>query len=411
MKNYSLNEGYQNSSNFFDKGIGSKVFIKNKKFIDLSFSAGCLLLGHNSLIFKKIIKDFLSKKISIFAAPNKQAVDFSRTLKKVFPQYSKFIFCNSGSESVMKTIRICNALTKKDLIISVSGSWHGSNDKTLFSINKNLKTIPLSDGLGKYNKKNIKFIPYNDIELSKKILNKYKNEISCIIIEPIQAGLPNEEAINYLKFLDIFSKKNKKILIFDEIITGLRTDCSSVQQIFNLNPDITTFGKALGGGFPIGIIAIKKNIENKIKKNKKKIFLGGTFSGNSIATYSGKITTDYLIKYKKKIFDDINRKSIFFLNSLKKIIYENKINASVYNFKSIFRIVFTKGKLKNRIQRDFFESREIKNIKLFKDYLFLNKIYYPSNGIIFLSHQTTIKDLKKIIKYIKKGLLKYFKDH
>tara|TARA_Y100000768_G_scaffold113266_1_gene83455 strand:+ start:11537 stop:12766 length:1230 start_codon:yes stop_codon:yes gene_type:complete len=407
---YILNEGYQNNRKLFDKGKGSKLFIKKKKFIDLSFAAGSLLLGHNSKIFLKAVSSLKKNNLTLMAAPNKQADDYSKLLKKIFPHYSKFIFCSTGTEAVMKSIRISKAITKKDIIIAVTGSWHGSNDKTLFSVNNHFKTIPISSGLSKIDQKNLKFLPYNDLYKSKKILTKYKNKISCILIEPIQASLPNKNVKKYLKFLQNFSKKNNLILIFDELITGLRTDCSSVQSIFKIKPSISTFGKCFGGGMPIGIIGISKKVENKIKKQNPKVFFGGTFSGNSISTFIGKTTVDYIYKNKKKIFKDLELKTNFFKNELIKFINLNNLSVSIYSFKSMLRIVFTKNKIENRIQRDFFEKKNQKKINLFRKFLFSNKIYYSTNGIIFISSQTTLQDIKYILKFLKIGLKKYFQN-
>ena len=408
-KNLILNEGYLNNKYFFDKGVGSNIFIRKKKFIDLSFSAGSLLLGHNSKIFKKAIKDIVSKNISIFANPNKQAEEFSKTLNKILPFYSKFIFCSTGSEAIMKSLRIVRAVSNKEMIVNVTGSWHGSNDKTLFTADKNLMTKNLSEGLGKYDRNNLKFIPYNDINKSKKILNKFKNKIGCILVEPIQGGLPNINAIKYLKFLNQYSKKNKIILIFDEMITGLRIDGSSFQSKYSFKPDMTTFGKCFGGGLPIGIIALNKNIEKKIKKLKGKIFFGGTFSGNSLSTYVGKLTVDYIIKNRKKIFEALDNKSNFLFQTLNSIIKKEKINVSLYRFHSMFRIIFTTKIIKNRTQRDFFEKKFHKKISKFRKFLISNKIYYPSNGIIFISDQTTKRDISIILKYVRQGLIKFFK--
>ena len=256
-KNFIMNEGYENKVYLFSKGLGTNIYVNNKKYLDLSFCAGANLLGHNSKIYKKTLKQLINLNISNLAAKNLHAYEFSKTLKRTFPKYSKFIFCNSGTEAVFKSLRIARAISKKSLIISVTGSWHGSVNELLYTTNSNLKNIELSDGLEKQTKKNIRFIPYNDIERSKKILKKYENKIMCVIIEPVQGCLPIL-ATNYLKFLSDYCKKKKIILIFDEIITGLRYEGSSIQDRLNLEPEITTFGKCLGGGLPIGIIAIKK---------------------------------------------------------------------------------------------------------------------------------------------------------
>ena len=405
-KNLILNEGYTNREILFEGAKDSKIISNGKKYIDLSFGAGSLLLGHNSRIYQHAINNLSKKNISTLASPNKQAENFSKVIRKVFPEYSKFVFCNSGTEAIFKSLRISNAITKKRLIIAVTGSWHGSVSELLFSADKKLRPIPLSDGLSENNKKNIKFIPYNDIKNSKKILTKYKSKISCIIIEPIQGCLPVYSSKNYLKFLYSFSKKNKILLIFDEMITALRINGKSVQSHFKIKPDISTFGKCFGGGMPMGIIGITKKIENSIKK--KKIFFGGTYSGNSISSYVGMLTTQYILKNKKKIFSDLEKKSSFFKKEINKFIKENNINAFVYRFKSILRVVFTKQKVTNRLQRDFLESKNLYRINKLRNFLLKNKIYYPSSGIIFMSTSTTKADLKILIKLFKKGLKNLF---
>jgi glutamate-1-semialdehyde 2,1-aminomutase len=269
--------------------------------------------------------------------------------------------------------------------------------------------VYLSSGLSKYDKNNIKFIPYNNITESKKILNKIKNKINCIIVEPVQGSLPTEINIKkFLKFLENFSKKNNIILLFDEMITGLRTDGSSAQEYFNIKPDISVFGKSFGGGMPIGIIATNNKIYKKIIKIRPRIFFGGTYSGNSLSCYVGKLTTDYIFNNKHKIFKSIDKKSKFFVENLNQFIKINKINCKVYSFKSMIRIIFSNKEINSKYQRDFLELKKSKSITEFKKFLFKNKIYYPSNGIIFIAYQTTNSDIKYILKYIKLGLLKHF---
>ena len=120
---------------------------------------------------------------------------------------------------MLKSLRISKSLNKKKLTVNVTGSWHGSVDQLLFYPNKYLKPQELSDGLSLDDKKKLIYIPYNDIEKSNKILNKFKNDINCIIIEPIQAGLPLYNTEEYLKFLERFCKNNNSTLIFDEMIS------------------------------------------------------------------------------------------------------------------------------------------------------------------------------------------------
>ena len=407
MQNFLYNEGYENLNNLFSSGKGSNIYINNKKFLDLSLCAGSIILGHNSGIYRKSSREILKKNLSNFAAKNIHAAEFAKTLNKVLPKYSKFIFCNSGTEAVMKSLRVARAISKKNIIISVTGSWHGSTSELLFTNNNKLQNVELSDGLDKNFKKNLKFIPYNNIELSKKILNRYKNKIMCIIIEPIQGCLPTE-AKKYLNFLNNYSKKNNITLIFDEMITGLRFNCSSVQDQFKLNPSISTFGKCFGGGLPIGIIALKKDVLLKLKKNEKKIFFGGTFSGNSINSFLSNKTVKYIIKNKKNIFVNLEKKAIYLEKNLNDFLVKNNFDAKCFRFASMLRIVFTKKEITNRSQRDFFENKNKKKISLFKNFMFKNNIYYSNSGIIFLAVTTSYKDLDYFIDTSKKAFKKIY---
>jgi glutamate-1-semialdehyde 2,1-aminomutase len=408
-QNYIMNEGYSNTSYRFSSGSGSNVFISGKKYIDLSNAAGSLILGHNSKIYKKAIKKSLTKNLSIIAAPNAQAESYSKLLKQIFPNYSKFIFCNSGTEAVFKSVRIARAISKKNKIVSVVGSWHGSVDSLLYSTGKNLKPFELSAGLTKDSKKNIIFIPYNDVNKSKQILDKFKKDISSIIIEPVQGCLPIEKPEKYLKFLNNYSKKNNIILIFDEMITGLRVKNNSIQNTFRIKPSISTFGKCFGGGLPIGIIAVSKKIENLIKKKKINIFFGGTFSGNSLAAFVGQETTRFIIKNKNKIIYDLEKKSQFFQNDINSFCVKNNINAKVYRFGSLIRIIFSNKIVKNRIQRDFLEKNNLAGKIKLRNFLFKNKIYYSSNGLIFFSYSTTKYEIKKVVSTFKLGLKRFIK--
>ena len=405
MSNLILNEGYQKTKVFFEEGYRDKITYQGKQYIDLSNCAGSLMLGHNSKVYREIIKKYLNINASIFAHPNNYAVNFSKTIKKTFPSFEKIIFCNSGTEAVTKAQRISRTLNKKEFIVSVVGSWHGSVDSLLFQPDKKLKPRALSDGLSSNYKKKIIFIPYNNIEISRKILNKNKKKINSIIIEPIQASLPLNNSKKYLKFLENFCAKNNTTLIFDEMITAIRSDKNSVQKNYNIKPGITTIGKIIGGGMPIGIIGISKKVYQMIKN--KKIFYGGTFSGNSLSSFVGNETLKYLNK-NKHIIRNVNIKSKYFQDNLNEFIRIHKMNLKIYRYSSIIRIVFTNNKIDNRTQRDFFENKISARINKFKKFLFQKQIHYPSNGIIFFSDATSYKSINYVIKCIETGLKKYF---
>ena len=358
-----LNEGYNNKDVLlFETGYKDGIFSKKKKYIDLGFCSGANLLGHNLKFQNKILKEYIDKKISNFSSPNLHAVNLSKEIKKILPNFSKFIFCNSGSEANIKALRICRALTGKSKVVTATGSWHGSVDQFLFKPNKKFKNEKLSDGVTSEQKKNLIYIPYNNIELSKKILEKNKKKISCIFIEPVQGCLPNKEVKNYLKFLYKYCKKQNIILVFDEMITGIRVNMSSAQQHFKLKTDISTFGKAFANGMPIGFIGISKKIEEQIKKKKLNIYFGGTFSGNSMTAFYAQQYLVYLRKNKKKIFSYLESISRAFESQINTFCDENNIDAKVYRFFSMMRLVYSTKIIQDRSSRDFFENKKTKDI-------------------------------------------------
>ena len=294
-----LNENFQRNEELIDTGKGLYIYNNKKKFYDLSQSSGVLLFGHNHNNFIKSLKNVLSKKITISSKPNTYSIKLFKVIKFFFPNFKKIVFCTTGSESVVKSLRIAKSLNpKKKYLISVAGSWHGSVDQTLFIPNKKNKPLPLSQGIDDNLRKNIKFVPYQDLEKTKKILDKFKKNSYALIIEPVMGSLPNHNMNNYLKFLEKYCKQNNIILIFDEIVTGFRTDQKSVQNLYKLKPDITLIGKVLGGGVPISGVGISKKISSKITDN---VFFGGTFSGNAISTYIAYKNLLYIKKNLKKI--------------------------------------------------------------------------------------------------------------
>ena len=405
-----LNEGYKKSKIIFKKAYGTVVFDKNNsKYLDLTSAGGTSLLGHNNRIFRKSIQSFLNKRLSNFALPNAHAENFSKSLSYIFPQFAKFIFCNSGAEANLKAIRIARAITKKDKIVNITGSWHGSIDQFLFTIGKGNKKIKLSDGLERSIEKKLIYAPYNDFEQTKKILDENRKKICCVMIEPIQGCLPSDTNMNYLKALSNYCKKRNIILILDEIITGLRTDCSSVQNKYGLYSDISTFGKAFGNSLPIAFIGISKKIEKKITSKKLKIFFGGTFSGNSLSMFVANEFLKFVIKSKKQIFEKLEINSKKFCNKITDYINSNNINARIIRFGSVIRLIFSNRYPKNRLQRDFFEKKNNSKRLKFINYLKRNKIIFPSNGIIFFNTSLKSKQINTLIKIITKGLNIYFK--
>ena len=191
------------------------------------------------------------------------------------------------------------------------------------------------------------------------------------------------------------------------MITGIRTNMSSAQNLFNIKTDISTFGKAFANGMPIGFIAVSKTIEKKIRNKNASIYFGGTFSGNSMITYFAREYLIYLKKNKKKVFEYLEKISKNFENEINSFCIKNKIDTRVYRYFSMIRLVYSSKELQDRPSRDFFERKNEKRIKKFKSFIIKNGIYYPKNGILFFSFSTTKQNYNYVVKKFKEGLKRF----
>ena len=181
-----------------------------------------------------------------------------------------------------------------------------------------------------------------------------------------------------------------------------------MQSLYGIKTGLSTFGKIIGGGMPIGLVGISKEVYQKLKKKDKKIFFGGTYSGNSLSAYVGKRTLDYIIKNKKKIFKDIEKNSKFFVNEINLFISKNNLDIQVIRFHSIIRIIFSSKKIVDRPQRDFLEKSKSSQRQKFIKFLKKNGIFFPGNGIIFFNYSLKNSEVKYLIEVFSKGLKKYF---
>lgn len=390
------------------KANGKNIYIKGKKLLDLSYAAGSLLLGHTSKVYKKSLND-LEKIGSNYSYSNVFTENYSLILKKIFSEYSKFIMCTSGTEANMKALRISRAISKKKKIVMVSGSWHGSVDELLY-ISKDKrcnKKKKLSNGLS--NSKNTILIPYNNFLESKKILQKNKKQIALVIIEPIQQSIPLYESENYVKKLHNFCKKNKIMICFDEMVTGMRLPEFSVYKKLKVVPDIITFGKIFGGGAPIGVLGITSKVERKLIKRDNQVFFGGTYSLNPLSSFLGSNTIKYILKNQKKIYSKIENLSHNLTDQLNEFISIKNLDIKIVRYSSIIRIIYSKKNLRNRFDRDIEEKKKINQIIKFKNYIYKKKIFMSKYGAIFLSFENSITDINYIAKIFKSGFEKFFK--
>ena len=404
MNNYLLNYDLQNNSIIISYAKDIYLYDSNEnKYIDTRFGSGTLILGHADEELIEYIKNNLHKG-TIYSMLSNPTLEYSLILKKILNWYSKFILCSTGSEAVMRTFRIARSYSKKTKIVMFTGFWHGSYDNVLFdnsNIDINLKSSGILDDL-----KNNVIIVEND-ESCFEIIEKNKNDIAMIFIEPLQHLLPKDNKTLLLKLRE-YCTENKIILCFDEIVTGFRLSVGGAQKYFDIYSDMACYGKISGGGFPIGIVAVNKDIEKHIENQNPKIFLGGTFSGNPITSLAGKFVLNKLYENQNK-YIEINNLTKKLCNELNNFCEIEKIPIRLYFLGSIYRFIFTDKKIYLLKERKLELSSELQNI--FFNILKENKVIVGYNPSCFMSFKNSEKNVIILIKKIKISLNTFKKNY
>jgi glutamate-1-semialdehyde 2,1-aminomutase len=376
--------------------------IKNEKYLDFCLGNGTLLLGHGNRIFKKSIKSQVDLG-SIYSEKNIYQKKFEKVLSSNFKSFSKFIFCNSGSEANYRAIRIAKAISIKKKIGIISGGWHGSVDHLMFDYNK--RKEQLSSGIGFF-KKNTIVLPSNNIKSCKNLLKKNHKDLSLIMVEAIQSGHPNKDYIKLIKFLYQYCKTKKIIFHLDECITGLRVKNLTMYKKIKIKPDMITLGKCFGGGLPVGIIAFNNKVEKKLNRLNPKVFFGGTFSGNPFST---RIGYDNFI-FIKKNHNAINKKINFLSSVLEKKVNDfckvKDIKFQLLRYESIIKPFFKTNNIVHKFSAKNSSKREPQKMR---NFLLKKNIFVSKNSCFFISQCHTLKNINYlsgiIIKYLKENYL------
>jgi len=371
--------------------------IDNKKYIDYIGSWGAQILGHCD----KRITSLLAKQIKIgltYGAPCENEFILAKNICKIFPSIDKIRMVNSGTEATMSAIRLARGFTKRNKIIKFDGCYHGHGDSFLIKAGSGASTfgIPNSLGVTKSNAKDTISLPYNNIELVKKTVKK--NDIACIIIEPI-AGNMNfiRSKKKFLEELRELCTKKKIILIFDEVMTGFRVALGGARSIYKIKPDLTTLGKVIGGGLPVGAFGGKEDIMNQLAPIGG-VYQAGTLSGNPLAMAAGIKTLEIISS--NNFFKDLHKKSKFLLDGISNISekYGKSINVDYQG--GMFGIYFTKNNINN--YEDIVKSNLEEFISFFK-FMKKNGIFFAPSpfeaGFVSSSHSK--KDLTKTINTFK----------
>ena len=390
---------------FIKKTKGSKIWdVDGNEYIDLWMGNYTHILGHCPQVIIRAIEKQLKEGIH-WGLVYKKQIEWAELIQELVPSAEMVRFCCSGTEATMYAVRLARAFTGKKIVLKIAGGWHGANPDLSLGIKMPYdreESLGLLPELQKYTK----VIPFNDLSGSLKVIHQNKKDLAGIILEPIVGeGGFNPATKEYLQMLRSETKKLGALLIFDEVISCFRVALGGAQERFNITPDLTTLGKIVGGGLPVGALVGEREILEKTSPEKKrnkweKILIGGgTFSAHPLTAAAGLTMLNYLKNHHQKVYPLLESKGKKVRKGMQEAFHREGVNAVVTGIGSLFQthFPFQKGESLNSphsIHRfTDIEKREIE----FRVRMLSKGIHVMhGGGSLTLAHSN--KDIEKIIK-------------
>ncbi len=383
--------------NFIKYGDGAYMYDEDGfKLLDFQNNYTSLIHGHAHPETVEAVREQIAKG-SAYTVPFEKQIELSAILTQRFPSVDMIRYTNSGTEANMHALRIARAYTGKAKIIKTEGGYHGTTDVFEASVDPNIKkagtldqikVIPESRGVSENALKDVLVVPFNDIERTRKMIEEHHRETACIIIEPIMgsAGQITPD-LEYLKFLREITEQYHIVLIFDEVVTG-RLSLGGAQKFYGVTPDLTTMGKIIGGGTPVGAFGGKQEIMQMYDPREKKMYHSGTFNGNAVTMAAGLAT---MKAYNQEAVDYVNGLGTLFKEGVLKIYDKLGLNMKISGAGSIYNILFTDKEVKN--YRDVASAHEELNKVLYMS-LLTKGVFDAERGMFCMSTAMTKEDIR-----------------
>lgn len=393
---------------FMDHGKGSRLFdIDGNEYIDYVCSWGPLILGHTNQDVLSSVIETINKGTS-FGTPSELESELAKLVINMIPSVEMVRMVNSGTEATMSAIRLARGYTKKNKIIKFEGCYHGHTDSLLIKAGSGVATlgIPDSPGIPAEISSQTITVPYNDVDSINLAFEKYGNEIAAVIVEPIAGNMGVVPPIpGFLEELRRITKEYNSLLIFDEVMTGFRVGPQSAQGLYNVIPDLTAFGKIIGGGLPVGAFGGKKEIMEHIAPVGN-VYQAGTLSGNPVAMAAG-IATLNILK-QKGFYEDLEQKASMLANGFAKNAIQLGVPHHINRVGSMMCFFFTDEKVTNY---DIAKKSDLILFKQVHGYLLDNGVYMPPSQFesMFISSAHSIDDINKTIEIHYEVLKNIFK--
>ncbi|TRX55980.1 glutamate-1-semialdehyde-2,1-aminomutase [Fulvivirga sp. M361] len=381
---------------FIKSAKGAYVYDEDgNKYIELINSWGPMILGHAHELIEKAVCDAIQNSLS-FGAPTRREVEMAELITQMVPSIDKVRMVNSGTEATMSAVRLARGFTGRTKIIKFEGCYHGHGDSFLIAAGSGAVTmgVPDSPGVTAGTANDTLTAPYNDLESVKALLEANTGQVAALIIEPVAGNmgcvLPKA---GFLEGLRALCDEHGVVLIFDEVMTGFRLSPAGAQQVYNVKPDLTTLGKIIGGGMPVGAYGGKKEIMDCISPVGP-IYQAGTLSGNPVAMAAGITMLQYLHDHPE-VYTQLEAITSRMVNGVKANLNKLGLSFTINHIGSMWSLFFNNGPVFD------FESAKKCNTALFGHYFkeMLNQGIYlaPSQfEALFVSTAISDQDIERI---------------
>jgi len=384
---------------------GSPVFINSAKgaylfdedgnqFIDYINSWGPMILGHAYEPVVKAIQEKAAGSTS-FGTPTELEIEMAELIKSMAPNIDLVRMVSSGTEACMSAIRLARGYTGKNKFIKFEGCYHGHADCFLVKAGSGVATLNIQavPGVTSGVAKDTLTAPYNNLAAVEKLIEENKGEIAAIILEPVVGNMgcvPPQQG--FLEGLRKICDEENIVFIFDEVMTGFRLSAGGAQEKFNINADLVTYGKVIGGGLPVGAFGGKKEIMEHIAPLGN-VYQAGTLSGNPIAMIAG-YTMLKELKNNPSIYTELDQKGARLEKTLNDILAGKNIPHQINRVGSMISIFFTHEEV---IDFETASTADVKTFNRFFHHLLSHRIYLPPSGYEswFLSNALSNGDLEK----------------
>ena len=348
---------------FIKSAKGAYIFDEDgNRYIELINSWGPMILGHAHPIIQEAIVKAVENSFS-FGAPTRKEIEMAELICSMMPSVEKVRMVNSGTEACMSAIRVARGYTGRNKIIKFEGCYHGHGDSFLIAAGSGAVTMgaPNSPGVTQGVANDTLTAPYNNLQAVETLIDANPNQIAAIIVEPVVGNmgcvLPQK---GFLEGLRAICDKHGIVYIFDEVMTGFRLSRGGAQELFGIRPDMTTMGKIIGGGLPVGAYGGKKEIMDCVSPAGK-VYQAGTLSGNPIAMSAGLAMLHYLNEHPE-VYMQIAHATQRIAEGIRKALIANGLQMTINQIGSMYSLFFTDKPVID------FESAKTSDTQLFGKY-------------------------------------------